>query len=844
MTLKRGIAGLILITMLFGLWIPVCGTELVKATEKQSFMVSIALELGIIEEYEPTRTATMKEFKTALNQLTNGEWMSDIYLQNVEEDQPVKLKDAILILCDILGYSGVEKASNKEKSMLILANQNDLLEGVSRDQSKSMVLSDLVNLFYNTLMAHPYVASTYSEQGVDLVKADYLYMEKALGYNIVEGIVQQTAFSSIVPAGGTMDNYMVVGGKSYLCETAKYEDFVGKKVRMLVKIGTTNRILALHDESTELFIDADDLENASYTGKRVTYYDRNNSKTVTLSPSVAVMFNHKFLRDVANADLNVTQGRLILIDNNQDSRYDVVKIEEYKSMEIFAVSAQSENPRISDDKGNSYSIDEMVTNGYPIYHEGKSLTAINIPLGEIGTIWVDKNGEVTRIMLGGTEASGTVVRIDKAKNIVYFEENQYGYVDEIEAEMEQLSVGKLLNVQLNMYQEITTFEIAQDTWKYGYLVAFGEDGAFNSVKAKIFTESGEFIEYKIKETISLNGVSLSAADVFVSGNTAYGFWDEAGRKSQIIKYRANGNKEIGSILTATSINDGTERMVLEKDGVYRYYATPKTIAGNVRVRVSTKVFAIPNDLSMESKYKVGAGEVMERVGSNVDLSCQIYDVDKNRYAGVIVTRIDPAARGSINDFGSAPSIVDHVGTTIGEDGEETTILTVHNMGAPQDTADEWTFLSKDMTLNSNELPIPVSELQRGDIIFASAEIGFKSNANLLYRQGVTEPYENLKDTWGNAQSTENNFYAGSNMLCAGVVTKVLEDAFMANFKPDTDAYGEKYDRLIPTTGTIPVRIMDSTKDKIYHGSVADLEVGDNIFVLMRQVVPVGIVIYR
>ena len=143
------------------------------------------------------------------------------------------------------------------------------------------------------------------------------------------------------------------------------------RVKAVIKKENNRDVVkALYSDSNCLRISARDLNFSDITKTSVGYYDENGRlKSARLSPSADALYNFSFYRDFTAEDMKIKQGALVLIDNTGDSKYDIVRMEEYRSMQIFSASVSAE--KISDSKGNVLSISELIENNYPIIENGK-----------------------------------------------------------------------------------------------------------------------------------------------------------------------------------------------------------------------------------------------------------------------------------------------------------------------------------------------------------------------------------------------------------------------------------------------------------------------------------------
>lgn len=812
---------------------------------KITLAASVALGLGAIEEYIPEKPITVGEFTQFVDVLSSGYRLSQKYFKESQYENGIKRITAIATMCDVLGYSiffsGSDINSANVDEVSRVASKYNINKGMGADYQGILTMKEAVELLYNTLTAETFDITYYHNGSIDAKVNRNTYMERILDMHMVSGIVESTSFSSIISEKGTK-NHVVISGTYYLATQGAFEEYIGKNVKALIKYDDRHQgmVLSMFDKSTEILeINARDLSFDDISEDTICYWVNNKRKNAILSPTADVLYNYSLLMDYTEDDFKINQGRLILIDNNDDGEFEVVKIETYKSMHIYSVSMDSEI--ITDSFGNNVNISDLIKLNYPVLKDGNLILPENIPTDIIATYYLNKNNQVVRIYLSDEVAAGTIENIDKNDNIITLEGKDYYYTYEIKDQIEKLEAGQLLTVKLNHYGEVAQFDISYDGYLYGYLISFDESEALSTPKLKIFTQTNEFKIYNTTNNIILNGVRMKAKDAFAY-NLTTGLWDEIGKISQIIKYKSNSEGEITDLNTASSQYDGNDnRLLKEKDGTYKYYSIPKTICGDTRLNINTKVFLIPEDLSYEKRFRYGTHAIL---GNNVSYTAQVYDIDDDRYAGVVLARVSNVGTQQINEIGGPTYLVHKVGNFIADNGEISTFVLGRILGATQETFVNIKFNRNDISSTLQSTTISVADLKPGDIIQAASDINNTkeySTMILRYKRGETIPYETPKQQWYQA-STVNTFISDGHTYSAGIIKKIVKNGFIVNNKPDTEEFGSDWDRIVTATGITPVYICE--QDRIYKASIGDLQKGDKVFTLFQNALPLEVVVYR
>ena len=818
------------------------------SADEYGFEVKIAEGLGVIDDYNADEKVTVGQFRKAIDALSPGEELSDFYIKNAKGDSnEIRCVDAAAIMCDILGYgifSGVGITDNTRVAEMFSTAQNrGILKGVKEGAYESLTMQGMANMLYNVLSSKALNTSYTGNGGYNASISDRKFAEDALNMQFVDGAVQQTKFSSIVSPGGTSDNTMVINGVSYKCDINGSEEYIGMSVKALVCNEKGNRrVLALFDNGKTKQVMADDIDYDGTTANEISYFDaKGGRKTLRLDSNADVLYNCTLQMSKSAEDFKIKQGRLVLIDNDNDGKYDVVRIEEYKTMKVFSVSMFTK--KISDAYGNVANIEKLIDEEYPVYEKGIEILPQNIPLGSIAAYLTDKNGYVTRIYVSSDIAAGTVRNIKANKDTITLDDTVYSYTDEIKSEIEKVGLGCIVNVYLDVYGEIAYFDVSKDAYLYGYMTAFETSRGLNAPRMKVFTQSNEFKIFSAADTIDIDGNRISSAEAF-EYSADNPFWDEAGKINQIIKYKLNSKGLVTAVRTASNYDTGNhERMLKEKDGVYTYYADPNTICADTRLNALTKVFLIPTDFSYDNKFKCGTYDILK---NDNDYTCQVYDIDENRYADLIVARIDPYGKSSVDDLYGNVYMVDEIGTFINDHGDEAPLVVAQQLAQSEPKEVEIKFNTPNISATIADVSVTSGTLKQGDIIMVKEDgthSGEMGNLKIWYRPGEVGPYEDVKRIWYSEKSI-NTFISDGYAYCAGKIIEIVKDGVIINNQPlDTEDYS-KWNRIITISGTTPVHILDKNRGEIVRGSVADLESGDTVFSLIQSGKPLEFVIYR
>lgn len=816
-------------------------------TSDNSIEVDFAKGLGIITEYDGDRNITIGDVANAVNILTDNTNTAEKYFRDYKYDSEAVYSDIISTYVDIAGYtqySEYKYGDTSWNSICAAARDMGLITNDLKNKRDKATAENLVNISYRLLNVKLKKETYFADGGTTLKSSDEPYMNYVLDMYTVTDIVEATGWSSLRPGAETEDNSVIIGGARYKCDKNAFEDMVGRRVTALVrdKSGEKPKVIAMHDEGKTLELAADDIASGSATRTGLTYYNKNKKKVkVSFDSAADVLYNYSAYPGFEPKELEVRQGQLVLIDNDRDGKYEVIKIEEYEAIKVFSVSVSSK--KISDVYGNAYSIEDMIENDYPIYQNGKLIDASNIPTEKIAALFKNKDGEIVRMFITDESAAGFLEAIDKAENKATIDGVEYTYTFQIEKDFELNKPRDLLTLYFDKYGAIAYFELSSDSYRYGYLIDFMQGTGVSPAKVKIFTDQSEFEIYEARSKIRINGVQMSSNAAFDENNYSSGLCDEVGKISQLVKYKINGEKELTELLTPTNSDAGdTGRPRKMKDGVYKYYSNPKTICADTRMNMATRVFLIPEDLSYTKRFKYGGSDLLS---NDTSYTCQVYDIDGDRYAGVVVARTGNYGITTIDDVGGAVYLITSTSLTLNDEEKETICLELMKTDG---TTMKYKLADKDINIKIGNGKVASyltpKDLKEGDIIqMASDHVNTMEINNIIvwYSDGNTEPYEVVKSRYYAAKS-ETTFISDGWTFAYGTVKDMIDCGMMINNQEDPAL--DSWDRVVTFKATTPVYLIDDSPGKILKTTTADIVPGDRIFSLLKAGAPTALYVYR
>lgn len=827
----------IVLTVSLLVCLPVCAAD-----SESDIALTLAKGLELIgDEYAPEAEVTVGELAEVVNKLSDGTNLDRNYFEEYRYSKTASFAETVEIFLDLTGHRKLVEykyGTINNKGVLLQAADCDLLDNIDTKGKTVLTQGDMVQLAYNLMYVNVVDTIYHGNEEIELEIGNVSYMEAALDMYELTGIVEKTSYSSINSVDGTNDDYIVINNAKYIAEKGKYEDFVGCEVTAFIKDnGSRQAVIALYNTSDSLIINAVDIYSASKS--LISYYNASGRRTnIRLDASADVLYNYSLYDNYTADDLKIDFGRLVLIDNDSDRKYDVVKIEEYDSMYIFSASSESE--MFMDKYGSGISLSYLIENDIPIDVKGNLVPASALGTEQMGTFFVDKSGNLTKLFVTDTvEVSGIISSIDPKYNEVYIGDIVYRYNNRIKSRLEAMEDGHTVTVLLDKFGTIAEIELSRDKYSWGYVLGFTEGTGMGNPLLKIYTEDAKFEVFELASKVKFNGETVNASEV-IEYNLDSGFWDEIGKKTTIVKYRANSKNQITSLLTPTLTDPGTSgRPYNSEDGLFMYLKNSGNITPRIRLSDETIVFLIPQDMSFEHRFAVGTKTLLSNA---TEYTTKLYNIDENYYPEVMVARIDNYPWGQVDEWSWNAKIVESVSKVINDRGEESRVIYTRNIS--DGAKDRLVFNNPEHTSVFGSYIFTPKDIQVGDIVqFAvdAADTAEITDFVVRYTQKGTTPYEHVVGNSWRTSASLNRFYSEGGTFAVGRVVEVIKDGIVINNRPDGDP---AWNRTCSYNNATPVWIFEKGIGKLKKASVSDIVAGDEVYNGHSGGKLQGIVIYR
>lgn len=211
---------------------------------------------------------------------------------------------------------------NREQAAVIL---NEMLDGKTLDDSE-------INYDYVTVKP---------SQLTILNKYHHIYTE--------EGLVEAVGETAITANGGVLPRHIMINGKKYNKGTLDVSGFLGRLVEYQYRQikGEEDTLLIIEPRDADDVLDIPcenvfDIKDYSGDKYELSYDIGDKSKKVKIPKSAIMIYNGNVVGSYNETHLSLKNGTIRLIDNDDDSAYDIIIVSAFSDMFVRAVNYTDE----------------------------------------------------------------------------------------------------------------------------------------------------------------------------------------------------------------------------------------------------------------------------------------------------------------------------------------------------------------------------------------------------------------------------------------------------------------------------------------------------------------------
>ena len=476
---------------------------------------------------------------------------------NFYPDEPVTYEQAIKMITATLGYDYYATLNGGYPGgYLNVATRLNLTKGVGLTMGAYITRGDVAKMVYNSLTADLMEVIGYRGNGDAVYQAseDKNILSEYYDTAKITGIVEENENTGI-SGESTLDSGMVrIGDEIFKDGGTGIGNYLGYYVSFYAYGDDTvaNRtVIAFKVESSKnnyISLDADMIENVSLISSSYVYeYRRNdndkNTKSVKTSITPLVIYNGVAIDDYRISDIAPEYGRVTLIDNNDDGRYDILDVVDYEIMVVYNSSDRTKTVTSSYSTGaRSITLEDDNEDYIVRIMDGKGN---NVPFNTIkkGSVLHfafsrDEDQSVRTVIVSNDSVTGSISGRNSDQDFK-INGNYYSYYDFVLKNYD-LSIGDEGTFYLSYDGKIAGFDGEEKVNKnIAMMITYTAGGPFNGGNTiEVIKADGTFATFTMANKVKLDGVEYSGSDVFnmISNSESHLFGIRSGDSNAAGKY--------------------------------------------------------------------------------------------------------------------------------------------------------------------------------------------------------------------------------------------------------------------------------------------------------------------
>ncbi len=592
-------------------------------------------------------------------------------------DEAVSLESAYIMSLRAMDYDELisVKYGDNKNAVILMAADADIDEGVSAVDVNAITLGEGAEILANTATKPVLYQVSFGDE-TEYNSKSYSILSVYSDIVYAEGIMTNSGITSIGESPSS-NGRVTIGGRELTNKS--FNDaykLIGKNVEFFYTKDKNELIYAQEFNNNVIEIDADDIIPGSTTINSVAYYNESGKqKSADLMVNTKMIYNGFAHPYFTADDIKISDGKITLVDNDNDGDYEVVIVDEYTD---FITASISDTTFVTTDKAF-----ELDTYNYVYLYDanGNAITYDSVAVGAVATVYQSKENQVFSAYFSMQSVSGVLESVGEDQNGVKtyrigeqsFELSASLQNKILAGDIADFDIGTGYICKLNIFGEIAdTEKIEGDEWKVAYCVGIAKPNG-SSIDSRVqanlvMTDNSNFMPC-LKTKINLNGSSVKATDLL---NSTYFFDNDGTPLRQPVKIKINNNGEITAIEVPedrVSTTYGIDTTVFSydcyiTDATYRGGNNQKTIK-NCVLKSDTIIFEDPyyNVEGAVGKTEDIRSYSMEVFTNEARLyDARFYDLDKAYRPDIMVFREKE------NTVDGSPFLVENVISVLDEEG--------------------------------------------------------------------------------------------------------------------------------------------------------------------------------
>lgn len=727
-------------------------------------------------------------------------------LYKPEDDMTINQACAIIVR--VTGYD-IYKMPDDENDIFYWnrAREMGLLDGIKAGNNEVLTGEKAVTMLYNLLYAEV-VSMEFKESKVQY-SDNAIFIKEYMNMDYADGIVQANSKTSLNSESGALgENRLQIENEVYYFENgAKLDDYLGKNVRVFYiddDSGDAKAIIERDNYNKYINVMAKDIEGFDVTDSKLKYIKDGSSKVFEekIPLNAKIIFNGVAVDYEYNRKrmMQPDVGEITIIDNDRDSKADVVFITSY--VYYLGETINSGLPILYDNFKIQPQID-FKSGKVKLLKDGAEVDESQIAMdtllmvkpsravfdADTNYMYVDaENSSSITIEIVTSSVTGNVSSVRSGENEITIDGKVYdispwvmkSYNITENEKLKMPSLGYNVKAFTDKYGSIVYFVInSRGGLKYGFVVNIFEDDETGEPMLKLFTQDDEMIHAPIAKKVKVHNrwnqsTELTKTSYYaktVDKSTLLNINGEGIRRT-MIKYMLNNDGELKEVYIADlskGINeDNYSRCFdyyVDEDVFMRgFYSEKKTFiweeitnmfgtnAFQASSGITSYQFIIAPDGSADNEYQASSTKNIFDGYANIEY----YDVTESGMARCAVQYRKAATSKTGEDKGDGVSmVVAEAPTAVWNEEKEEVEYTLKAYAYVAVSVSMFAGDYRTYTFADNELVsktskgatkeqkerhsnIPIGELEPGDLITASVSNGV-INSYRVHAHKVGEP---------------------------------------------------------------------------------------------------------
>lgn len=624
------------------------------------------------------------KYFAAIKALKNAGYINGYENGYFGPDDPMSTKDAAKVILYTLGYKSYINANGVNSAIV----KSGIMDGV--DVKNTIQIQDLVLMFWNALHAPAFRMTGTTSDG-----AIYEFDDKYLGldhlYKVVyaKGVVDGVCGTRLsLPYSGYNDNDISIDSNTFVYNGDDAEELLGYNVDYYYKENGAGRneivYISISDRNKVLEMDSADI--LSFSNFTYKYYVGNNTRTTSISDTTYVIYNGVAFPAYTDAEAVPDFGTVTLIDNNNDNRYEVARIDNY---EFYLVNNVDTKNKVFADKTSGVQLDVSKANDLRITWDGDDYPIERIIKGDFLVVRrtpEDSGYYSVRIDVRKDERTASKIEtFSIKKNTLTAGGTDYKLWDRLSSKSPESVDNLVLNKFVTLYfcnGVVVRIEQGEGGGaKYGYLVDIHGEGDFGDVKTQflLVDSTATMAIYDMSTSIKIDGVrkktfsEISTALAQNDDDAAVRdpHYDASYPYAQPVKYELNDNGQLSAIdtLKTTAVEVGSESaLTMHASGSYTMrnqntslYNSSTLVAS---IADSSTKLRIPN-----SNRGDADGYAVLTWNDNDTMDVTVCNVDSDIWITEAVYGYEDVSESTAISYRTYPVIISDMTTGVDENGD-------------------------------------------------------------------------------------------------------------------------------------------------------------------------------